>query len=166
MQKKIRFYLTLNGTSNWSHMFPFHFKMLKVLNAISQRSIFCLLLLTELIILECRPKFDVMTVQSIPIHLSSMIWILEIFYMITRLSTLTDWVTVWIMAIDKIILINTFQWYRRKIRLLSLPRSSLMSIIATLVKLPFWFKYYWILEGNSEDHLKLFLMGIKPWRMH
>ena len=105
-------------------MFPFHFKMLKVLNAISQRSIFCLLLLTELIILECRPKFDVMTVQSIPIHLSSMIWILEIFYMITRLSTLTDWVTVWIMAIDKIILINTFQWYRRKIRLLSLPRNN------------------------------------------
>ena len=124
MQKKIRFYLTLNGTSNWSHMFPFHFKMLKVLNAISQRSIFCLLLLTELIILECRPKFDVMTVQSIPIHLSSMIWILEFFYMITRLSTLTDWVTVWLMAIDKIILINTFQWYRRKIRLLSLPRCN------------------------------------------
>ena len=116
--------MTLNGTSNWSHMFPFHFKMLKVLNAISQRSIFYLLLLTELIILECRPKFDVMTVQSIPIHLSSMIWILEFFYMITRLSTLTDWVTVWLMAIDKIILINTFQWYRRKIRLLSLCPSE------------------------------------------
>ena len=114
----------MNGTSNWNLTFHFLFKILGVFNAVCQRSILRLLLLTELIILECRPKFDVMTVQSIPIHLSSMIWILEIFYMITRLSTLTDWVTVWLIAIDKIILINIFQRYRRKIRLLSLPRNN------------------------------------------
>ena len=136
-------------------MFPFHFKMLKVLNAISQRSIFCLLLLTELIILECRPKFDVMTVQSIPIHLSSMIWILEIFYMITRLSTLTDWVTVWIMAIDKMILINTFQWYRRKIRLLSLPRNTSQTTILIQILLNIGRKFGGSFETFFDGHKTL-----------
>ena len=145
----------MNGTSNWNLIFHFLFKILEVFNAVCQRSILRLLLLTELIILECRPKFDVMTVQSIPSHLSSMIWVLEILYMITRLSTLTALLMSWIMALDEIILVNTFQLCMEKIKL----------SYVLLVKISFWFKYYWILEGNSEDHLKL-LMGIKPWRMH
>ena len=148
----------MNGTSNWNLTFHFLFKILEVFNAVCQRSILRLLLLTELIILECRPKFDVMTVQSIPSHLSSMIWVLEILYMITRLSTLTALVMSWIMALAKIILVNFFQLCRKKIKLLFV-------LIPILAKISFWFKYYWILEGNSEDHLKL-LMGIKPWRMH